>query len=374
MIYHGRASISDLLGDFVAFRRLLPMDDRLRGDVRREQIAPRKGTEVHARIVAGILRTAWHLVHGLGEPTQLFYIGDTMGSDVRTFRRLCEITGWSGQGLIVEQLDAPFEIRCDGLSDRSKLFHSNDWQAAAPARLAAEDILTPGKDSARTVAIVDIDKTLIGARGRNSAAIDSARVRAVCDVAASILGDEADRTLLEERTRALDHPDWHALTSDNQDVVAYLALLTSSKVIPWHELSAWKHSNGGGFAAFLEDVDTRVRSDSVLAPLHEEIRENVECGEPTVFPAFRRFEYHATRAAVSSLPDSTEPEEMVRREITMTGEIWQTIRGWREKGVVVLGLSDKPDEACLPSEMDASAGDLPLHRMALHVVSDGGRS
>jgi len=374
MIYLGRASISDLLDDFVVFRSLRPMDARMARSGACQRFAPRKGTETHARIIAEILRTAWHLTHGRGEPAQLFYLGDTMGSDIRTFRRLCQITGWSGQGLIVEQRDAPFEIRCDESSDGSNLFLSNNWQAASPTRLAAEDILIPGKASTHTVAVVDIDKTLIGARGRNSAAIDRARIRAVRDVAASIVVDRANATLLEAYVRKLDHPAWHPLTADNQDAVAYIALLAASNAVPPDELSAWKGSDRGGFMAFLDSVDARVRSDTTLAPLHEEVRGKVERGDPTVFPAFRRFEYRATCAAFASLSDSAPPEEMLDQEIVMTGEVWQTVREWRQQGVVVLGLSDKPDEACLPAEDDTEAGALPLHRIPLHIVSDGGRS
>jgi hypothetical protein len=43
--------------------------------------------------------------------------------------------------------------------------------------------------------------------------------------------------------------------------------------------------------------------------------------------------------------------------------------GWlRARGCLVLGLSDKPDEASLPAPALAAQGYLPLHRTPTHAV------
>jgi len=43
---------------------------------------------------------------------------------------------------------------------------------------------------------------------------------------------------------------------------------------------------------------------------------------------------------------------------------------WRELGVLLFGPSNKPDEACYPTDEQAAAGLLPLHRMVTHAVDE----
>jgi hypothetical protein len=45
---------------------------------------------------------------------------------------------------------------------------------------------------------------------------------------------------------------------------------------------------------------------------------------------------------------------------------------WRARGALLFGLSDKPDEASLPSEARAAEGCRSLHETATHVVGAGG--
>lgn len=55
-------------------------------------------------------------------------------------------------------------------------------------------------------------------------------------------------------------------------------------------------------------------------------------------------------------------------EITITAEVRSAALRWRERGALLLGLSDKPVAASLPTKAMAAAGYRPLHRTEGRVV------
>lgn len=365
MIYHGRASISDLLGEFIAFRSLCPMDARLRGTVPAQLGHPRKGTQPHATAVAQLLREAHRLLHDGGSrpPSRLLYLGDTAGSDLRTFAALCRITGWAGRAVIVAETPDPPQQSEEPIGGGRVTF-ANRWSALPEivARIRQEDLETP--DDA--LVVVDLDKTLIGARGRNSAAIDRARRRAADAVSASILRLPEQKVRFGDWLREFDQPTWHAVTADNQDAVVYVALVVAAGAVTQEELAGVRDDNDG-LGQLLDVVDrkTDALSPSILE-LHRGIRARTAAGDPTLFPEFRRMEYRATCDAMACLPDSVSPERMLEEEIVITAEVWHAVDDLKQRGATVFGLSDKPDEACFPPEGSGSKAALP--RAAMHIV------
>ncbi len=83
----------------------------------------------------------------------------------------------------------------------------------------------------RTAVIVDLDKTALGARGRNDQVIDHARVEAVRRTVGDLLGDSFDPAAFEEAYDLLNGPEFHPFTTDNQDYLAYICLMLGSGLL-----------------------------------------------------------------------------------------------------------------------------------------------
>ena len=90
-------------------------------------------------------------------------------------------------------------------------------------------------------------------------------------------------------------------------------------------------------------------------------------GDPTPYKAFRRAEYVETVGAMDVLPDGASAEQVLAREIVITAEVASMAAHWAAQGALVLGLSDKPDEASLPTPEHAASGWQPLHRAVMKV-------
>jgi hypothetical protein len=57
-------------------------------------------------------------------------------------------------------------------------------------------------------------------------------------------------------------------------------------------------------------------------------------------------------------------------EIVITQEVRELALEWRSRGALLFGLSDKPDEASLPTPELEQQGYLPLHRSVTHLVGE----
>jgi hypothetical protein len=76
-----------------------------------------------------------------------------------------------------------------------------------------------------TAVVIDMDKTAVGARGRNDAVIDEARLEGVHNTVAGLLGEDFDETAFRAVYSELNRPAYHAFTADNQDYLAYICLM-----------------------------------------------------------------------------------------------------------------------------------------------------
>jgi hypothetical protein len=59
---------------------------------------------------------------------------------------------------------------------------------------------------------------------------------------------------------------------------------------------------------------------------------------------------------------------MLAEEICMTREVLEAAEWLRRRGCLLTALSDKPDEATMPTPELVARGYVPLHRVATHVV------
>lgn len=125
------------------------------------------------------------------------------------------------------------------------------------------------------------------------------------------------------------------------------------------------------FEALLAGV---TRGQDTLSPrlrsVHSEVAAAVAAGDPTPFKEFRRAEFQETVRRMVPADDSPEVSSLLETGIVITHEVQQKALEWRDRGALLFGLSDKPDEASFPSAELAADGFLPLHRTPAWVVGE----
>ncbi len=425
-----RASLYDFLGDLVVYRNLEPADGRLQrpepcpepfvpgalylsplvlwpkdkgsrtsakgpGPRRRavegqgfpefweevrlpSLLIPRKAEPVYAQAILHLLAQAQAL-RSDKRLQRLIYIGDTAMNDGQAIRNLDQrlpTRGFIGHEGVEESRQIEVE---DGV------MLANRWAALADfVHFLQEEGFA--LDEA-TAALVDLDKTAFGARGRNSQAIDAARVEAVRRTVEEVLGDFGEASTVssgrglsraadfdEGEFRAvydkLNQPRYHPFTADNQDYLAYICLMVSGGVYDFTQLLADLEAERlSSFAQFIEACAERSIGDE-LAPVHQEVYTNFRRGDPTPFKSFRYREYEETVRRMDRLSDDAGEEMILAEEIVITREVADVCRFLRGKGVLLFGLTDKPDESSIPRPELAQKGYLPLHRVTLKVVGN----
>ena len=362
MRLHGTAALADLLGNFVAYRKLCPADTRLPSlQTIRPGAPPRKGAPAYAEIVAPILRAA----RSLSSPAELqrmIVIGDTQRSDLGLFETLRALTGWQGRAFIADEVSgaAPL-MRWEG-----PIAFANAWIAihAFRAALEADEFVI----DAGTVVILDIDKTMLGARGRNHAQIDASRMQALRAAVAATLGTSFEQEVFAHSYKALDQARYHPLTEDNQDYLAYLCVMLCAGVLRLedteHMLEQHMHIVGA-----LAIVAERIhRFAAQIQTFHEEISSLIKAGDLTPFKDFRKREFRETLALMRPAEQLQDAMQLVHEQLVLTAEVWEVAKLWQARGALLFGLSDKPDEAAFPTPDDQSLGLEPLHMVPTALV------
>jgi hypothetical protein len=378
---HGRASVHEFLGDFIVYRNLIPMDGRLSPLSRiweaaavAQGVIPRKSEPAYARVIAHLLREARRLGHAPGALQRLVYVGDTRLNDGTAFANLCSAGGWPGLAFIAAEREGPQQLEFVPVTtaggEAATMCLSNRWAA-----LGGFDHYCRERGfaiSPDTAVIVDLDKTAVGARGRNDHVIDRARVEAVQRTVGGLLGRGFDQEGFQRAYDLLNQPDFHPFTADNQDYLAYVCLILGSGLYGLDPLvGRIEAGEMGGFRQFIEEVDSRRSGLSLdLRAIHQDIVERVRAGDPTPFKAFRYNEYQTTVERMGCLEDGAAAEDMLRDEIVITQEVRAVALAWREQGALLFGLSDKPDEASIPSTELAAQGYQPIHRTETHAVGE----
>lgn len=367
----GESSLYDLVGDLVVFRNLSPIDPQIPSyDQAWAEMGmagpqrPRKQDPAFAQVLAWFLRRG-RALDGVRTPlAELIYLGDTALADGNAFRHVRAAGGWRGWAFIGAERDESLAVDI-----KDGIYSANRWSALAEF---AGWLLAEGAAlDERTAVIVDIDKTALGARGRNDAAIDRARVAAIEHTVADALGPAFDQATFRRAYTAIIPPKYHPFTTDNQDYVAYLCLMVSAGFIGLEELL---HQIETGelrsFADFLARVDARqdMLAGAELRTLHRDIYARVRAGDATPFKAFRRREYIETVGRMGHLPADAPLGQRLVEEICLTREVFDFGRWLRDRGCLLMAVSDKPDEASLPTPALVAQGYLPLHRTKTHLT------
>ena len=373
---YGYTSVYEFLGDMVVYRNLAPVDPRLPplAEIRQRVglpagLTPRKSQPEYARVMAYLLRRA-RALDAPGTPIeQLVYVGDTRLNDGTAFANLCRAGDWPGLAFIGSERDEPAHIEIVE-QDGSTLYLANRWAALTDFDRFCRKQEFPL--DARTAVIVDLDKTAFGARGRNDHVINQARVEAVRRTVGDLLGDNFDPQGFQAAYDCLNQTEFHPFTTDNQDYLAYVCLILGSGLYGLKPLVAEVRAGRlTTFEQFIAGVDGRAGElPPALRRIHNRVYARVRQGDPTPFKAFRYNEYQATVERMGQLDDDAPVAELLEQEIVITQEVREVALAWRERGALLFGLSDKPDEASIPTDDLAAQGYRAIHRVETHAVGE----
>jgi hypothetical protein len=370
----GRTSIHEFLGDFVVYRNLIPADSRLPPLARvrpqvelPEGVIPRKSAPEYARVIVHLLQQA-RALDAPGTPIErLVYLGDTRLNDGTAFANICRAGGWPGLAFIGAERDDPACVEIVA-QEEGTLYLANRWAALSDFCRFCRRRGFPLDE--RTAVIVDLDKTALGARGRNDHVIDRARVEAVRRTVGDLLAEAFDPESFQTAYDCLNQPEFHPFTADNQDYLAYTCLILGSGLYALKSLV--KEVCAGrltAFEQFITGVNDRAEElPADLRCIHSSVYARVRQGDPTPFKAFRYNEYQTTVGRMGWLDDSAPVAELLEKEIVITQEVREVTLAWRERGALLFGLSDKPDEASVPTDDLAAQGYRPIHRVETHAV------
>ncbi len=370
----GRARLSDYFGDWVIYRNLEPLDKRLPGiknagykiGLNGDQI-PRKLDKDYAKAANWFAQEAQR-VRKVNTPLQeVLFIGDTLLNDGGAYQNMREHSGWPGACFIgSEKAEKPAAVEID---EASNIYSANRW--AALSSWVAWLFESGLNIDERTVVIVDIDKTALGAKGRNDQVIDRARLQGIYRTMDAVLGSDFNRRAFEEQYNELNKSRYHFLTGDNQDYLAYICLVLNTGLVRYEEiLPEIQKKNLESFEQFVRWVGYRMHSTGVgeaFRQVHEAVGNSVRMGDPTPFKRFRREEFLSTMEFMGNMPDDTPVAELLENEITLTQEICELSEWFKERGALLLCLSDKPDEASCPPPQQANRYT-PLHKGETHRV------
>jgi hypothetical protein len=287
--------------------------------------------------------------------------------DGNAYRNLAREGGWAGWCFI--GAEKPSQPAAHQL-EVGNVYLANRWSALANWL----GIVREGgaRLDASTAVVVDMDKTAVAARGRNAGPMDAARIEGVERTVADLLGEAYNREAFLSAYTVLNDPVYHPFTADNQDYLAYICLVLGAGLTDLESLVG--EVEGGrmeSFEQFIEWADGRMGgAPPGLQQIHSEVYGLVQANDPTPFKAFRRNEYLCTAARFGCLPADAAVERVLAEQVCITEEVRELVLWLRERDCLVLSMSDKPDEATMPTPELAAQGYQPLHRLQTMAVGE----
>jgi hypothetical protein len=348
--YH---TIAELTCDAVLYRDLRPYDSELPtlDDLRDSlglppDLLPRKRDAAYGRVLFEVLCRAHERRNDL--PLMLLLVVGDSANDRKMAEHLRAASGLPVLAFIgTEQADSEPRMTWEGdTASASRWSLLDEWLDEVVQRFAPDVGALPWT---QTALLLDIDKTLLGPRGRNDAAINNVRAEAALHVARELLGPDLDAATFGATYDELCREEFHTLTLDNQDYVVYITLLVMQEVLTLDNVRRGIADGSlADFALLLAAVDAQVPPE--LQALHAEIHAAHARGDPTTFKAFRYAEFATTVAW------------MTDGRLVLCREVMEMAQRLAERGVLCMAASDKPDQSAMPSEEQATAGMQPLHR------------
>jgi hypothetical protein len=366
--------LADFCDDLVVYRNLEPLDKRIHGlktaylDMElRTDLIPRKQDPAYARAATYFLTEIQRLRGEKARLGEVLFLGDTLFNDSQAFKNIRQYSRWQGSCFIcAERVEQEPSITVDD----ENVYNANRWALLAEwVRQLREQGFQLDQ---RTAVIVDIDKTALGAKGRNDKTIDRARLAGIFRTMDSVLGADFNQVIFERDYAELNRAKYHPVTADNQDYLAYICMVLNTNLISLDEVKREVETDSlDNFEQFIRWVDSRMMinpaAGEALREVHEAVNASVRNGDPTPFKRFRRQEFISTMENMGQMPDTATVTELLAEEITLTEEVYQVANWLRARGCILLCLSDKPDEASMP-HVRVSPDLVPLHKAETHRV------
>ncbi|MDE0631787.1 MAG: hypothetical protein F4Y84_17320 [Caldilineaceae bacterium SB0665_bin_25] len=388
----GLASLDELVGDLIVYRKLEPITRQIPGlKSARHQLGlpapsvPRKQEKSYAQVALWILEQAQQRRDSSVE--ELLFIGDTLSGDGNTFQVMRTLRSADGPPRDNGELlgladDAVMPSACfignekagepeDFVAnEETGMFEGNRWsQLVDWIKWAQGNGLRLDEN---TAVVLDLDKTAIGARGRNNRAIDVARLKGLYRTVGSLLGEKFNASLFAQHYELLNRAHYHHLTGDNQDYLAYICLVLNNEGLDCTDLLE-RIEDGAvqTFEQFVRYAEVCIagggRVSEAMRQAHESVNMAVALGDPTPFKQFRREEFVATLEHMNNLADDVPAEERLSQEICITQEVRETVLWLKERGCLIISFSDKPDESSIPHRT-RHRGKLPVHKAKTHAT------
>jgi len=371
---YGRTTVSEFLGDFIVYRNLVPVDSRLPSLSEISEplgllpgMIPRKTTFEYARVITYLVEQARKLDNPGSHINRIVFIGDTRLNDGTAFRNICHSGKWPGIAFIASEQKEPLDYKIDE-QEAGTLFLANRWEALAEFNQFCQR--REFRIDENSAVLIDLDKTTLGARGRNDRVIDQVRLEAAAQTVGSLLGEENDPERFQTAYLRLNQTEFHAFTQDNQDYLVYICLMIGISLFDLESLVVdVKSGKVATFDEFLINIGQRKDELPVkLQSIHDDLTSRVQQGDPTPFKEFRYMEYKTTTARMGQMDASTPVDELLAQEITITQEVRDAALAWRDQGALLFGISDKPDEASIPNAKQESEGCKPIHQVETDAV------
>ncbi len=327
-----REKLNTVFKDYIVLRELNPIRKDLPQFKETKKalnlnVLPRKKDVLYAKVLGYIFKS-------VGNFKKILYLGDTLMSDGSVIRNFVKNGEFKTYGIITrESGDRKMEAG-------DAFIFSTRWDSLMKAIKKAEEMGVSLDEN--TVLVVDIDKTAIGARGRNDKAIDKARMDAILQITGDIFGSIDEEKFFKIYNR-VNTKDLFRITGDNQDIISAVSILIYSGAADFNMFESVNNA-----ADFLETARTRVKINR-LKEITEKVYTNVKNHNPTAFPLFRKTEFLKTIDRMDFLKDESMPEKLLSEEILITGEVFNAALYAKERGALVFGVSDKPALSTMPS-------------------------
>ncbi len=330
-----RDSINTIFEDYIIFRELnpikvsLPSFSQIKNDLKLTFL-PRKKDFEYAKVLS-------YLLDAIGSFEKVIYFGDTFLNDGGVIKNLAKLEKYKVLGIITE------ENVSDYVKFEDNIIVNTKWKNLSS--ILKNSGFTFDK---KTVVIIDIDKTLIGARGRNDRALDKARMDAIISLAGEIFG-EIDIDRFEFVYSEMNKKNMHPFTQDNQDTVAIMSIVFYGD---YYNLERFiKEFYDGKWVNPLDFLNfINISKEDKAFEFVEEVKENLRMQHPTSFPTFRKRELYYTLNRMDFLPDETDVNDLINEEIMITKEVFEIGFLAKSKGSLVFGLSDKPELSSIPED------------------------
>lgn len=374
MKIYGQSAVGEFLEDQVVFRSLNPVDPWLPNFefIRKEidlpfNIHPRKTSSAYAQTIVYLLNEARKRDMSTKLLDRIILVGDTRLNDAQAFLNICRVGNWSGLAFIGSENDQTARTEIIE-QDGRQLFFANRWAALDDFNKYC--LKSSFNVDEHTAILLDLDKTVLGARGRNDRTIDQARLEAARQTVGELLGENFDYELFHTNYRHFNRPEYHAFTEDNQDYLVYVCLILGSGLYTINYLdNKLLEREMNTFENFMEAVNYQLNKlPHQLLAIHQDFYQRVRSGDPTPFKAFRHKEYLTTVSRMGCFNSDIPISQILAEEITITQEVRQIALDWRDRGALLLGLSDKPDEASIPTAELVAQGYQPIHRVITHII------